>query len=242
MKPSYRELCEPPIRAVTFDMDGTLLKPTDPVKTIKRFLADKGVLVSEAEVRSVLSECVALLLPLREKEDPLAYYLSLNKAVLERLGAYEEGWEEELMNKWFRYCDPEPSEGAEQVLRTLKKWGLKLAVLTNNLEGEVVRVLGEVNLLAFFDEIFTPDKLRSFKPSPLIFKRAAEMLGVEIFELLHVGDNLEEDYLAALKAGAKAILIGVPVSREYLYSDNLFGLVEILKECFNTCHGEEHSI
>ena len=74
MKPSYREFCEPPIRAVTFDMDGTLLKPTDPVKTVKRFLADKGVLVSEAEVRSVLSECVALLLPLREKGDPLAYY------------------------------------------------------------------------------------------------------------------------------------------------------------------------
>ena len=45
---------------------------------------------------------------------------------------------------------------------------------------------------------------KSGKPHAEIFRRAAERLGVEPGEVMHVGDSLEEDYVAARDAGLSA--------------------------------------
>jgi putative hydrolase of the HAD superfamily len=43
------------------------------------------------------------------------------------------------------------------------------------------------------------------KPDPRIFQLAAQALGVQLSEIVHVGDAWEADVLGALGAGAQAI-------------------------------------
>jgi putative hydrolase of the HAD superfamily len=99
-------------------------------------------------------------------------------------------------------CLPE-APGALDALRGL---GLRLAVVSNS-DGTVARILETLDLARRVDVVVDSAVVGFEKPDPRIFRHAAERLGVEPREAVHVGDLYSVDVLGARAAGAAAILL-----------------------------------
>ncbi len=109
---------------------------------------------------------------------------------------------EDLRHKILLYPDVLPA------LRRLEKSGTRMAVFTNS-----PRMFTEIKIKAeglgsFFEKIVcVPSDYRKVKGHDGAFERFAGELGVEACDITHVGDSYEIDYLPALRAGCKAVLI-----------------------------------
>jgi putative hydrolase of the HAD superfamily len=99
-------------------------------------------------------------------------------------------------------CLPE----AREALETLRRLGLRLAVVSNS-NGSVARLLEALDLARWLDAVVDSGVVGFEKPDPRIFRAAAEALGVEPAEAVHVGDLYSVDVAGARAAGARAILI-----------------------------------
>jgi len=107
-----------------------------------------------------------------------------------------------------------PMPGAEQVLRTLRRRGRELGVISNaqfftpNLFG---RFLGDLpQALGFSDELLIYSyRLGCAKPSPLLFRHAVDVLdrrGIAPQQALFVGNDMQNDILPAAQVGFKTAL------------------------------------
>ena len=99
-------------------------------------------------------------------------------------------------------CLPE-APGALDALRSL---GLRLAVVSNS-NGTVARILEALDLARRVDAVVDSAVVGFEKPDPRIFRHAADLLGVEPDEAVHVGDLYSVDVLGARAAGVRAILL-----------------------------------
>ena len=166
------------IRAALLDMDGTL------------FDAKIDWLALRSEIR-IPWDGRAILVQLEDaSEDVHTEGLALLQDA-ERRGA--EGGQ--LMH------------GAEELLASLRRNGVRCALVTNNSRQSVDTVLGRFPLV--FDLILTRDDGPA-KPDPTAFVRALDALGVEPGEAVAIGDA-HLDLIAAHRAGiGEIILVGTP--------------------------------
>ena len=127
-----------------------------------------------------------------------------------------------------------------EALELLKKKKVLIATIGNVLSwpGMVTRyLLYKNNILDYFDLTVFMDEVGYMKPQKEIFLFTADQLGININELLHVGDSPENDLAGALLAGAKATLINrgleIPIARigrnAFIIND-LRKLVEVIDE------------
>ncbi|MGV8172501.1 MAG: HAD family hydrolase [Candidatus Woesearchaeota archaeon] len=92
------------------------------------------------------------------------------------------------------------------VLNTLKKKGIKLALLSDAPKLNAYNRLVEVGMDTMFDIIVTADDVGAIKPSPLGFNKILEELDVKASECLMVGDNPKRDVIGAKATGIKMCL------------------------------------
>ncbi len=138
-------------------------------------------------------------------------YVERLRRVLEAIGLEEDAKRlaEEI---WRRYLDEWPRQSrldpeAPRLLRRLRE-AYKLALVTNFPDLPTAhRVFDTLNLWEYFDAILVSAEVGYRKPSPIIFQKALEMLGVKPQEAVMVGDTLEADVEGARKLGVKTILI-----------------------------------
>jgi HAD superfamily hydrolase (TIGR01509 family) len=174
-----RPLPRPPrpyrLEAVLFDFDGTLTMPDG-----LDFLAIKGEVGCPPD-RYVLEFIQEL--PSGERRDQAL-------AALERFEI--EG-----------AARARPNAGAEAAVRTLRRHGLKVGVITRNGRPAIDRALANFDHLsaADFDVIVTRDDPYPPKPAPDGVLGAAERMGVDPARVLVVGDFIL-DPLAGRAAGA----------------------------------------
>ncbi|MGH7321588.1 MAG: HAD family hydrolase [Candidatus Rokuibacteriota bacterium] len=95
---------------------------------------------------------------------------------------------------------------APAVLETLRRRGLRLAVVSNS-NGTVADNLRSVGLADHVDTIVDSGHVGVEKPDPRIFQHAAAALGVRPEEAVHIGDLYSVDILGARAAGCRAILL-----------------------------------
>jgi len=222
------------VSVVSFDLDKTLIKTVSPAEIIRSFLVKRGIYVETEEILKVLRETS---IPKEEAKNPYSYYISINQRLLSEFGLKDRRYAEELLNEWFspEYYTLFPE--TVSVLETLKKRKYYLAIISNNLYWEIMRVLQHTGIGKFFNAIFSPDKVRAFKPNPKIFLEVARFFNVDIAQLLHIGNDLREDYFGALNAGARAVLVVRNVDTEYIkrikknnivFVDNLMKIMVLL--------------
>lgn len=91
--------------------------------------------------------------------------------------------------------------GIVETLQWLKDSGVKLGLLTRGGHEYAVLLLSEYGLLDFFDVVHGRDDFgyQDAKPSPKAMYHLAEALGVELSELLYVGDS-PSDFISARDA------------------------------------------
>lgn len=104
-------------------------------------------------------------------------------------------------NLWRR-----PIAGMLELVTELSGRGVPLAIVSNS-EGHLAKLVSELGLSAAFPVVADSGVLGFEKPDRRIFEWAAERLGVETRDLIHVGDVWEADVEGALGVGARAIWV-----------------------------------
>jgi putative hydrolase of the HAD superfamily len=102
-------------------------------------------------------------------------------------------------NLWRRAVD-----GMLELARELRRRDVPVGVLSNS-EGRLAELIEELSWDDAFTTITDSGRLPFEKPDPRIFEHTAQALGVEVHQLIHVGDAWEADVKGALKVGARAI-------------------------------------
>jgi putative hydrolase of the HAD superfamily len=103
---------------------------------------------------------------------------------------------------------PSPVPGAAAALAELKKH-YALAVVSDAIvsPGRALRdLLKNHDLLGYFDAFVFSDEVGCSKPQAPMFRRAAEALGVELSDMVHVGDRNPNDVKGPQALGARAVL------------------------------------
>jgi len=195
------------IRAVTFDVGGTLIEPWPSV----------GHVYAEVAAGFGLSG----IAPEQLNRQFAAAWKSRGSFDYSRAA-----WRE-LVNRTFAGLCPEPPGLAcfdaiygrfataatwrlfDDVLpafAALKSRGLKLGAISN-WDERLRPLLDELRLSRCFDVIVVSCDTGRVKPDPEIFLTAARQLGVPLGSILHVGDSAREDFAGAQAAGMRAVLV-----------------------------------
>jgi len=109
--------------------------------------------------------------------------------------------------KGMRELPPHPD--VREGLRTLRENGFRLVTLTNSTPTMVEAQLKNAGLADYFDAMLSVDKVRKFKPDPVVYGMAAEELGATASDLWLVAAH-NWDTTGALAAGWRAAFISRP--------------------------------
>jgi len=104
---------------------------------------------------------------------------------------------------------PRLNKDAVATLEGLRSRAHKIGLISNTgrSPGEALhRLLESYGVLRFFDATVFSDEVRCRKPDRKIFELAADRLGVDLANMVHVGDDPEADIWGAKQAGMRALL------------------------------------
>jgi putative hydrolase of the HAD superfamily len=93
-----------------------------------------------------------------------------------------------------------------EVLEELKRRKFKLGVISN-FDTRIYSVMESLGIRDFFDAITLSSETGYSKPDREIFDAAVAAIGLPASQILFVGDSLEDDVEAGLRAGLRAVLI-----------------------------------
>jgi 2-haloacid dehalogenase len=94
-------------------------------------------------------------------------------------------------------------------LETLKKGGFHLVTLTNSAPAAVKQQLTNAGIAEYFEQSFSVDEVRTFKPAPQVYQLVATALGVTPSQLRLVAAHAW-DVIGAMRAGCTAAFIARP--------------------------------
>jgi putative hydrolase of the HAD superfamily len=195
------------IRAVTFDVGGTLVQPWPSVGHIyAEAAADHGHpgLDPEALTRA-FGDAWRTLRPRRHSRAEWAALVDATFA-----GLVPEPPSRTFFPALYdRFNDPACWRIFADVLPALMALhmsGLKLAVLSN-WDERLRPLLAKLELAPAFAETVVSCEVGAAKPDRAIFEAAGARLGLRPDELLHIGDSPREDVEGALACGWNALLI-----------------------------------
>ncbi|MGO9514165.1 MAG: phosphoglycolate phosphatase [Steroidobacteraceae bacterium] len=183
-----------PLRAILFDLDGTLLDTApDMVGALNslRIELELEPLPFDA-VRSSVSHGSARLVKLGFPDADAQQFAALQRRFLEIYRA-------SLSARTRLFA------GMEAVLAELADRGLKLGIVTNKPAWLTEPLLGQLGLRERFACVVSGDTLSERKPHPLPMLHAAKLAGVAAAACMYVGDA-ERDIQAAHAAGMQALV------------------------------------
>ncbi len=183
------------VKAVIFDMDGTLID-TESISIIawERAAEQRGLDIPEqlfydfiGITRPAALEMLSAQLGSMEASEDV---FELHKVIEDEL------YPEMLVLK----------PGAAELIRSLHERGIKLALATSTRTKQMHDKFDRFDLLQFFDAVVCGDELERSKPNPDIFLLAASRLGVDPAECAVV-----EDSFNGVRAGSAAGMYTVMV-------------------------------
>jgi putative hydrolase of the HAD superfamily len=222
------------IRAVCFDAGATLLHPDPPVEEVYgRVFIEDGARCSPKALREALA-AAWMDVQKRPVEDRYggvsgeeAFWRTFLSGVrrsidggnvsaeaFSRLAAHFRN-----PGSWAVYGDVLP------VLEELSARGLALAVISN-WDSHLPHLLEALRLSPFFRVVSVSAIEATGKPSPEIFRRTCQRLGVAPSEALHVGDSPRDDVEGARAAGLSALLLDRD-DRHAGFADRITSLTDI---------------
>jgi putative hydrolase of the HAD superfamily len=200
-----------PVRALFFDVGGTLLRPWPSVGAIYAATANRhGLSGTPEQMEHAFRESWAALkrpgLTVSRKE----WWREL---VFRALGQENEACFQELFELFARPDAWRVFPDVESTLREARNRDLHVGVISN--WDERLRPLLEgIGLTHWFDSMTISCEVGVEKPDAAIFQAALRTAGLNASEALHVGDAFDADVKAAESMGMRAVLLQRDSSRQ----------------------------
>ena len=197
----------PGIKAVTFDVGGTLIQPWPSVGRVYAEVA------GQHGVKNLSPEKL-------NKKFATAWRAKKN------FQHTQQDWADLVDATFAGLCEPRPSQTFFSVIyqrfAQLDAWrmyddvlpaldalaskDIPLAVISN-WDARLRPLLQQFRLDRYFEIIVVSSEVGFAKPSPVLFEHAAKKLGIAPEHIVHVGDSAKEDVAGAKAAGVGALLI-----------------------------------
>jgi putative hydrolase of the HAD superfamily len=202
------------VRAVLFDVGGTLLHP-DWERLARLASSGAGREFVPAELGRKFKEMMCAVDAAMGRGEPAPEDSKKRNWVFRRVyraleidDATCESLSEQLdATHAERHLWCAPDREAARVLGALKEAGFRLAVISNTEDGRLDELLELAELKTHFDLSLDSHVVGQRKPDPGIFHLALAQLGLEPREAVFIGDSYAHDALAALSVGMRAILL-----------------------------------
>ncbi len=196
-------------RAVIFDLDGTLFNYEGSVsRALISWLPSLGI-EPRSELLKLWHELATVHYPdahsgtisWRDRRRRLGAFLTILRV------PYAESQLREIFEGYLQIYESsyQAFPDAASALGRVREAGLTVGILTN---GPTVRQLEKLHvtgLLKFCDLVCTSQELGVAKPDPMAYRMASARLGLELEQLLMVGDNYALDVAAPRHLGIAAV-------------------------------------
>lgn len=209
-----KHMTKPKIRAILFDIDGTLVT------------LESGVVATQKAV-----EKLGLPVPDREFLVKKAFGYSYNEYFPRLFPKHKHLTEEfrRIRRSIYRTLKVDVLPNIKKVLNTLHKKDYLIGFLTTKSEITAVHAVNSNDL--FYDALVTLEDIKHRKPAPDEIFMACEKLGVKPEECVMIGDDVFD--IQAGKAGGVSLTIGVTtgkLNREELSKANPDHIIDDMKE------------
>ncbi len=199
------------VRAVTFDVGGTLIEPWPSVGHL--YAEGAQAVLGERLEPGLLNERFAAAWRAAHRVPGTFNYTTADWAAIVRStfeGLTPKAAAPELFQAlWERFTEPDAWHVFPDVrpcLESLAAAGIRLAALSN-WDERLGPLLQRLDLARHFEVIVVSAEAGAHKPSPEIFAHAAHRLRLAPADLLHVGDSAREDAEAARACGWSSLLL-----------------------------------
>lgn len=190
------------VKAVIFDLDGTLANFNLDYKTVraevKSYLVKRGVPASALSVKESVFEMLRKTEIFARNSDKPAKFL---EEVRSESLAMTEKYELEAA------ASTSLMPGAVETLKALRRMNLKIGLCTINSEKAVNYILNRFGIADLFDITVPRNKVNQFKPHPEHIETALKALGTSATDTVIVGDSVTDMQSAK---ELKAVAVGLP--------------------------------
>ena len=189
------------IKAVTFDVGGTLIEPWPSVGHVySEVAAAHGFEFTPDDLNERFRAAWKAKQNFRHSRSDWAALVRAAFRTPEADMFFGELYDRFASAKVWRVFDD-----VRPALLRLKARGMKLGIISN-WDERLRPLLDQLELTPFFDEIAISHEVGHCKPSAEIFRAAVQGLCLRPGQVLHVGDSEAEDVLGAQKAGLHAVI------------------------------------
>ena len=189
---------------LAFDLYGTLVDPIAIAGELGRLLGDADGREAAGLWRSKQLEYSFRLTAMGRYEDfRWVTARALDFALASVGGRLPDGQAERLVGL---YDHLRPFPDAVPALLALADLKYELAVLSNGTPAMIANCLGNSGLAEFFGQRISVDEVRAFKPSPVVYRHAAERLSVTAGQVRLVTSNAF-DCVGASAAGMRTVWV-----------------------------------
>jgi 2-haloacid dehalogenase len=189
-----------PPEALAFDMYGTLVDPTAIGKRLERYLPEETPKVAEVWRQKQLEYTFRLTAMERYEDFEQVTRKALDYALAATGQELAPEQKDDLMaqyNDLERFADVEPG------LKRLMEAGHAMIVFSNGAPHMLEALMNAAQLRPYFQGFVSVDEVRAYKPSPKVYRHAAQRLEQPIGEVRLVSSNPFDD-IGAEAAGMRA--------------------------------------
>lgn len=206
------------IRAIVFDVGGTLLYPADPVgETYAKFAKARGVKLhpesTDTAFREAMKSCVRAKGSIPSDGNDRAWWKQVvTRSMLDKAFPDNAAFEAFFEDVYLYFAKPEAwgiYPEVLEVLEALRDHDVELVALSN-WDARLHTVLDGCGLGEYLSKRFISAELGWEKPDPAIYRHVVEILRLPATALLSVGDDPKNDIEGPKRAGWQAIQVERP--------------------------------
>jgi putative hydrolase of the HAD superfamily len=202
-------------QVITFDAAGTLIRLARPVGgTYAAVAARMGYELDPVRLEHAFRKTWTSAPPLPmmsgpRPDDDRGWWCQLVIACLENAGYQLPQFGSYFEELYLEFAKPgiwSPCDGAMQLLDQLQKQSVRLGIISN-FDRRLYTVLGNLDMLDYFESIIVSSEVGVDKPAKEIFEEALRRFHVTPDQLMHIGDEPEADGQGARNAGIDALIV-----------------------------------